>query len=229
MTEIAYIVIGIELVFMLVYLIFYYRFGSKTILGLKMATSFCFVILGLLLLHESSNAIYATTMMLGLGCGFVGDLVLGLRRVYRNRKKEFFYAGLLLFFLGHILYITAFFHFNNVSFWSMLLVSIILTITMSVVANKTQVAYGKAIIPVTAYMLVSSFVISLALLNFFKAYSFLSLVVFIGAFSFVLSDFLLSYLYFKKMRTKTIRFFKAINIITYYLGQTLFAISVLWV
>lgn len=229
MTEIAYIIIGIELVFMLVYLIFYYRFGSKTILGLKMATSFCFVILGLLLLPKSSNAIYATTMMLGLGCGFVGDLVLGLRRVYRNRKKEFFYASLLLFFLGHILYIAAFFRFNNVSFWSMLLVSIILTITMSVVANKTQVVYGKAIIPVTGYMLVSSFVISLALLNFFKAYSFLSLVVFIGAFSFVLSDFLLSYLYFKKMRTKTIRFFKAINIITYYLGQTLFAISVLWV
>ncbi|MGD9886729.1 MAG: lysoplasmalogenase family protein [Bacilli bacterium] len=227
MPNLTLAVLIVETLFMLVYLLFYYRLGSKIILFLKMVTSFGFVLIGFINLKEAEIPQIANTVLLGLVLGFLGDFVLGLRRVYRNRKKEFFYGGLLLFFLGHVIYMIAFFQLKSGSLLMSILLALVLLLLVYTVSVKNNIDYQQAKIPVIVYMAASTFLLALVFTSLISQYSLLKLVIFVGAFSFVFSDFFLSFLYFKKMERSNIRFLKALNIITYYLGQTLFALSIL--
>ena len=227
MPNLTLAVLIVEIVFMLVYLLFYYRLGSKTVLLLKVATSLGFVIVGFINLKEAEIPQIANTVLLGLVLGLLGDLVLGLRRVYRNRKKEFFYGGLLLFFIGHVVYMIAFFQLKSGSLLLSILMAFVLLILVYTVSVKSNIDYKQAKIPVIVYMAASTFLLALVFMSLISQYTLLKLVIFVGAFAFVFSDFLLSFLYFKKLERSKIRFIKALNIMTYYLGQTLFALSIL--
>ncbi|MGD9605396.1 MAG: lysoplasmalogenase family protein [Bacilli bacterium] len=221
------IMIG-ESIIMLFYLLFYYRWGSKTILLLKISTSFGFVLLGIINLQQANNLLFGTTVLLGLICGWLGDLALGLRNIYRSQKKEFFYAGLLLFFIGHIIYIIAFYQFRSGSLFIPIIISLVLLSIIYTISVKAKVDYKQAKIPVVAYMAISSFLLTFVLFNMLNDYAVVKLIIFLGALSFVTSDFLLNFLYFKKIERPKIRLLKAFNIVTYYLGQTLFAISIIF-
>jgi len=225
-SNLAIIIIIGETILMLFYLIFYYRWGSKTVLGLKAATSLGFVVLGLLNLKQANELRAGTTVFIGLVCGFLGDIILGFRHLYRSHKRELFYGGLLLFFVGHVVYILAFLSLRSGQGFLIVLVALVLLAVVYLLSRHYHIDYGDAKNAVFAYMAVSSLLLSLVFINVISAYSKLKLLIFIGALSFVISDFLLSFIYFRKMSRPKIRLFKAVNIVSYYLGQTLFAVSI---
>jgi len=226
MPALAYVLISLEAIAMLLYLILYFRAGSRVTLLLKTLTSVCFLALGVLALFYSEDAKFATTVLLGLFCGLVGDIILGLRRLYRNRKKEFFLAGLFIFFLGHVLYMIAFSKFSTLDLHVFLICAAVLTIIMIIVMDLSGVNFGSTRPAVIIYTLISALLLSVTWVNVIAAFTTVNLLLALGALLFVASDFLLSFLYFKKMNTVSMRVLKILNIAAYYAGQTLFALSV---
>ncbi|HBP26029.1 MAG TPA: hypothetical protein DD618_03660 [Acholeplasmatales bacterium] len=226
MPALAYVLISLEAIAMILYLTFYFRAGTRITLLLKTLTSGCFLALGILALFYAADAKFAATVLLGLFCGLVGDIVLGLRRLYRNPKKEFFLSGLFMFFLGHVLYMIAFSKFSTLNIHVFLISAAVLTIFMVIIMDLSGVNFGSTRPAVIIYTLISALLLSVTVVNVIAVFTMVNLLLVLGALLFVTSDFLLSFLYFKKMNTVSMRVLKILNIAAYYAGQTLFALSI---
>lgn len=78
----------------------------------KTVASICFIALALALLAQKIglNAYFSygvCLIVLGLVCGLVGDILLDFKVVYNFHKKQFLYAGMTSFLIGHLCYIVA--------------------------------------------------------------------------------------------------------------------------
>ena len=74
---------------------------------LKGLASVCFVTLGILAAGIASEDLPARLIMVGLIFGAVADVLLGLRYVFAQRAQQVFLVGILVFLLGHVLYLVA--------------------------------------------------------------------------------------------------------------------------
>ena len=73
--------------------------------ALKGAASACFVVLGFLSAGLASEPMPARFIVIGLVLGAVADVLLALRYVFPKQKQPVFLAGILVFLLGHIMYL----------------------------------------------------------------------------------------------------------------------------
>ncbi|MDD3171813.1 MAG: lysoplasmalogenase [Bacilli bacterium] len=216
------------LISMSIYMYYHFRVKKEINLLLKLITSFWFVLLGIvaIFLKESGNVNYCIMMFAGLISGFIGDAILGLKGVFPERKKIFFCLGLIMFFVGHVFYSRVFFEFSSYPNYIYFFIALVLTVLIIILLEITHVELGKLKFPNYAYIYISSFLLTTAILGIVNGYSIGKLIALIGVLSFVLSDFLLSYLYFKKIAFPKFKVLKYINIITYYSGQILLALSI---
>lgn len=74
---------------------------------LKGAASACFVVLGILSAGLSSERGTAWVLIAGLALGAVADVLLGLRFVLAEQGQRIFLVGILVFLLGHVMYLVA--------------------------------------------------------------------------------------------------------------------------
>ena len=70
----------------------------------KGLASLCFVILGFIC---TPGGITADRLIAGLILGAIADVLLNLRNILKEKAKLVFLVGILVFLLGHILYLTA--------------------------------------------------------------------------------------------------------------------------
>lgn len=108
------LVIGIILCLTSMGIFIYLRVTKGGLAGVfsKTVASFCFIALALLMLAQKIglNAYFsygAIFIVLGLICGLIGDILLDLKVFYNFHKKQFLYAGMTSFLVGHICYITS--------------------------------------------------------------------------------------------------------------------------
>ena len=73
---------------------------------IKLVTSLLFVALALYLYITKGYPLIGLFILLGGIFGLLGDVALGLKRIFKNKNKQLILLGLFFFAIGHILYDT---------------------------------------------------------------------------------------------------------------------------
>jgi uncharacterized membrane protein YhhN len=172
---------------------------------------------------SGNDETYAILIMIGLVCGFVGDYLLGLRRINTQKSHEYLIYGMAMFLLGHIAYTIAFGKNSVMPFYYGCAIALAFALLLLFILKHTGLDFGKAKWPCHGYLLISSLVLVYAIGNAVMIPSNRTMAAGIGTALFVLSDLLLCFCYFyKKGHWKIVKW---MNIICYYAGQSLIALS----
>lgn len=198
-----------------------YRFKRREFMPLKLVCSLCFLTVGLIsaaLGRTGPAPAYDGLMIGGLVLSLIGDMLLAW-----SLDKPFFTLGLLAFLVAHVLYSTAFTLANGFSAWD-LLILVALVAGCFAAYKVLALNLGRLKIPVIAYLLVISFMLTKALSSLYLGGidAPARWLVIVGAILFFVSDGVLALIKFQRNPARANR---AINLSTYYVGQILLALS----
>ncbi len=197
---------------------------------LKGSASVVFVILGLLCAKTAANEEFAKLVTVGLLLGALGDILLNLRYVFAKIGQTIFLAGIAAFLTGHILYLAALVVKANrlvlCLFAGLILATLLLTWIFRTLGQikKSFKIFGVLYIGVISLMTAVAAGNLLAALGA-SADATGSLLFFIGAVLFLLSDVIMILNTFGKQQKQVLR---TSNLLLYYAGQLLIALSLLF-
>ena len=210
---------------------------SKKSQALKALCSTIFVATAVVAMCCADNfSSYAKCILLGLCFSWVGDFIL-----HYKTNENFFIAGIIAFFCGHICYIIAFFKAQTLFFPEapFLNCSEAVLLMGGVCFGQCRLHvlradYGKAFIPCTVYM-------NVIMVMFVKAVSLgmrlimqgtvenalaTGIILIVGVCMFDVSDFTLALLRFTDRYSKNY-FMRKINVLTYFYAQMCLGLSIL--
>jgi|AGTN01.1.fsa_nt_gi YhhN-like protein. len=206
------------------------RVTQKPIYGLlsKTLASMAFVAMGAVGVLLGGN-IYAALILLGLSFGMVGDIVLDLKRAHSEFENQYLMSGMLAFMSGHGAYLSAF-------ILTALKIGVHDLIFAGIVSGAIGLVAGPAIVIVAIKMMKANFgkflgisVFYSVLLTFMSAFSIWLailnpkfLLVAIAMAAFLLSDMVLSTMYFVAGK-KEDKLLVVVNHTLYYAAQILLA------
>ncbi len=198
----------------------------------KTFSSFCFILFSLLLyFNEGTTSAFGLFVILGLLFGLFGDIFLDLQDPTKSKDSPFLFGGIAAFSLEHILIITAV-TLTLVSEYKplFLLLSVffglIFTFAIAYVEkNVMKFEFGKSFYVVLLYsaVLATTFAYYLTASIFDPKFW----IMFIGMTLFMISDCVLSVMYFNGKNQNF--YLLLLNIATYYFGQILFALSIFFI
>jgi uncharacterized membrane protein YhhN len=200
-----------------------YRSGLRPILLLKMVCSLCFLAFGLLgiVYHSWQGPVvaYDWLVLAGLIFSLLGDMAL----VWGKQRRPFLF-GLVLFLVAQVLYSTAFSLVNELSGWDLLVLVVIVAAVLEAY-RFLDMDLGQLKIPVLAYVLVISFMMTKALSTLYLRglTGPAAWLVPVGAALFFASD---GFLALFKFQRHPVDAFRGVNLVTYYLGQVLLALTI---
>ena len=221
MNTLVYILIGLCILFVSTFL--YQEEKEKYVSAaiFKGLASLCFVAIGII---NSDGTSIEKLIVIGLIFGFVADVLLNLRHVFKEKGKLVFLVGILVFLIGHIIYLAAIIPLNN-NLVMCIIISVVLTtllmiwIFSKVTAEKAFKIFG--IIYIGTIVLLNVVAISNMFTNILINPSF-ARVFSLGAILFLISDIVLILNTFGSQSKLSMRI---TNIGLYYIGQVLIAIS----
>lgn len=190
--------------------------------ALKGTASLFFVVLGFLGLSIATLPTFAKIVVAGLVFGLLGDVCLNLRFVMEKAGQKVFLAGIAAFLVGHILYLVALIPLAA-KVWVWLISGVLVAaallywILTSVEAEKAFKAFG--VVYIGAVVLMTAVSIGV----FVTRHTTGSLLYMVGAVLFTLSDIILIFNTFTKDGKAWMR---PANLLLYYLGQLLIALSI---
>ena len=198
---------------------------------IKLVTSLLFVALGIYLYIYKGNPNVGLFIILGGTFGLLGDVVLGLKRIFKKINKQLILAGLFFFAVGHILYDTGLFINYYISGYPVvIIIPIVLAPVLGIATtlllkNLAHLKLGKfKYIGMFYFAAVTSLVtvsFSLLALHGF-ANTFLG-IFFAGSVLFAASDMILTKTYFRE----NVKKYDLISTtICYYLAQFIIAFSI---
>lgn len=192
---------------------------------LKGCASFLFVLLGFECSKVFADTQFCRMARIGLILGFIADILLNLRFVFKAKGKIVFLVGILVFLAGHVLYLCALVPtVNNV------LIPIVAGVILSALLLKwifTKIEAEKAFkIFGVFYIGVIVIMNCFAVANLVQDITNTRYIVFtIGAILFLASDIVLILNTFGKESKRSLRI---TNLVLYYLGQILIAFSMMF-
>lgn len=190
--------------------------------ALKGTASLFFVLLGFLGLSSATLPGFAKVVVAGLVFGLLGDVCLNLRFVLEKAGQKVFLAGIAAFLVGHILYLAALIPLAA-KVWVWLLSGVIVAaallywILTSVEAEKAFKIFG--VVYIGAVVLMTAVSVGVYVTRHTSG----SLLYMVGAVLFTLSDIILIFNTFTKDGKAWMR---PANLLLYYLGQVLIALSI---
>lgn len=229
-----YWLVGIFTICLMFYTWFYYKIDFRIIFIFKILLSFLFIIIGVfsLLYNKQYVENYVVFVITGLICGFFGDIILGYRSLYKTIKKSkrtyYLIIGIILFMIGHLFYFIALLNNEYSTIIRYFLIALILTIIFIIISYIVNMDFKGVKFVIYLYIFISCLLLVTSFLKYINNTNKANLIIFLGLFSFVLSDFILSFIYFKDIIHKNKVVLKKINIISYYIGQVLMAISIMF-
>lgn len=192
---------------------------------LKGAASFFFVLLGILCFWAKPSS-FGKLVLIGLVLGMLGDIFLNLRNQFEGGKSmKIFAVGILAFLSGHFLYIAALLGRSD----RLLLLALLVTAVLSIAAipplmkRITAPSKGLKIFGYVYLVTVIAMFSCAAVLMLLTGATALNTVFTLGGLLFMVSDFIMIYYSFGK-KIKPLR---AINLLSYYVGQLLIAVCIL--
>ena len=197
-----------------------YRRDRVWILIAKTLTSLAFVAAGLLALRDNPGAAgYALWILIGLGFSMGGDVLL----VYGERPGAFLF-GLAFFLLAHIAYGVIFTVVSGLQIWDAVLF-LLLTGVGVTVRRIARIDLQEMTLPVALYLLAISYMAAQAFsICLAEGPTAFAVMAGLGALLFYASDAFLAWNKFKRPFSA----YYALNLFTYYTGQLLLALSVLF-
>ncbi len=210
---------------------------SMKSLTAKMVCATMFVSVGFLssIIAENTSA-FATTMLLGLLFGWVGDFFL------HSERNSFFVIGFISFLVGHVVYIKAYLDalstFENYNPFNIIEMGVIISLgLLGILSHKRlKIEFSmkalKFAVFVYTIVLITMFVKATSLgVNYMLSggkYGIGALAVLsLGSLLFVMSDATIGVLMFGGQKKN--RPLKIFNIVTYFAGQMLLATSILFI
>ena len=174
---------------------------------------------------------YGILMLLGFIFSLLGDVWLDLKYVHKESSRPYTYAGFACFMVGHTFFIPAILlGYDKFEWWYALIIIASCAVFVAVAAlmeklNK-NLDYGEYR-PITLIYAVFVAGTMFCAINklIYVGYSTKYLLLTIGSISFVLSDLVLSSIYFEK--GKNTKGYVLVNHILYYLAQFMFASTLL--
>ena len=194
--------------------------GGMVSLMTKTLASFCFVLLGVVVVFEYPLGKIGMFVILGLVCGMIGDILLDLKSVDHSRADAYLNFGMLAFGIGHIFYVLfmSFLSGKNVLVEALIAGAFAIVFTLAVVFFSKQLLglkLGKFVIQAGSYACMLSFAAAFAVALAFTL-SFLWPLA-IALVAFWLSDIVLSIMYFGGKSEN--KFLSILNHVLYYGAQ----------
>lgn len=207
----------------LMYFFVYQNINSKSnsdVLLFKTLSSICFLICAFLSYKKSPlTKKYSFTIMSGLLLGLIGDVFLA--PPYTETR---FSIGASAFALGHILFTIAFLTLDSIKLKDFILSSILSGSFIYFLTHNSSFELCKRLPIACIYSIIISFMFikSLGIFKFRKINSFFCYFTILGTFLFLISDIVLT---FKIFMPNPNPCFDSINLILYYTGQGMIALS----
>ncbi|HCO73412.1 MAG TPA: hypothetical protein DIT16_01000 [Clostridium sp.] len=170
------------------------------------------------------NTQYFIFILFALITSLIGDVFLAFNTNEDDEVSKMFVYGLISFSIAHIFFSLAFATLTPVLIWHVLLFILISIISILFLNLIKGFDFKGAYKLVVTYSIIISFMVTRALsLTPLIHENFLStILIIIGACLFFLSDLILCFIYFHK---KSPSYMTALNLLCYYVGQGLIALS----
>jgi len=235
----TYILLALGAVFLTIFLSFRTKDGGLLPASLKTVTSFFFVSMGVAAVVENYKLTgtmgggklqFMGLVVLGLVCGLVGDLILDLKITYRDSNVRhsdvYTYFGMAAFGIGHIFYIIAVALYFGFSAWTVLIAAAATAAIFCISIFLMKMSFAKFLIPSILYAFLLTFFMANAIAaGVLTGFSLSLILLSIGAGLFLLSDLVLSMIYFDGNEARVMI---VINHVLYYAAQFLIALSLLY-
>ena len=228
MLAVSLVLIGLGFIAMLFFLYGKLTNYSLRVTIIKAVASLLFVALSLYLFIAKGYPNIGLFLVIGAFSGMIGDVLLGLKRTFKEKAHLFNYGGFLFFALGHIIYLVGMYTCFYIKGYPLAVVfpfvaAIIAGGAVVLFQKQFNLDFGKDSGATFIYIvLVTSMFSSAFSLLVIHQFSFVPLIVFsIGGFCFMISDLLLCKSYFGKYSKME----SAIYTFLYYAGQFLIAFS----
>ena len=173
--------------------------GGLIALLLKIVASVSFIALGLYYL----NADYTTTKMLicgGLVFGLIGDILLDLKIIYPENNNTYLFSGMISFIFQHItVFIAITLITNNTIIKDNIIIILVIPIIITIIGffsfKFLKMELKNALLISLLYLFLLVYVTMYYLVSTIKDINLVYLL--IGMILFILSDLVLSFMYFK--------------------------------
>ena len=172
---------------------------------------------------------YSLPIMMGGVFGLMGDIYLDQKWLYPEHNDQYLNMGFISFGIGHFFYMGAIFTQAKFTVKDMLIplvVGAVVTAGNLILEKPTKQKYGKFYAIVTAYCLILGTMVGTSLWAAIKTGQVAYIVYNVGAILFLISDIILSPMYFAIKQDRNTPFNFVINHATYYIGQFMIAFSV---
>lgn len=195
---------------------------------LKNATSIFFILTAAVgLLQNQSRIEYGVLIIIGLVFGMLGDIYLDQKWVYPEDMKKYLYAGFISFGIGHLFYIPAMIRASGIELKWLLVpaaAGVVVAVGNLILEKPMKQSFGEYKVIVTIYGFILAFMAATAATCAVLTGERSFIVFAVGGVFFLLSDLILSPMYFGEGKNTPANF--VLNHVTYYVGQYMIAFSV---
>lgn len=228
----TYLSFGIGMCFLIAFMVMCNK--KRSVLGvyIKNITSIFFILTAVTGAFNNTDMPdvwrYALPIVVGQVFGLMGDVYLDQKWLYPQHNDQYLNMGFISFGIGHFFYMGAMYTHAKFEIKDMLVplvIGVIVTAVNLALEKPTKQKYGKFFAIVTVYCLILGTMLGTAFWAYIKTKQVSYLVYTIGAALFLLSDVILSPMYFaiKQDRNTPLNF--VLNHTTYYVGQYLIALT----
>lgn len=228
-----YVLLAIGITATIVFLVLRVKKGGIAALYAKAIASCCFIATALAAMNRNRVFLeFGTLILAGLILGMLGDIWLDLKWIYLQDKDSYLYAGFISFLLGHVCFITAIFRSAPWNSFSIIM-SIVLALVIGVIAilmeKPLKMKYGKFKLIVFLYSCTLALTMTSSMMTAYITKFKLSawIVMSVGALLFLLSDLVLSGMYFGE--NKNTKGNIILNHTLYYAAQFCMAATILFI
>lgn len=204
--------------------------GGIAALYAKAVASLCFIATAVAATnHNRSFLGFGSFVTFGLVCGLLGDVWLDLKWIYLQDKDSYLYSGFIFFLIGHISFVAAEYTASPYTKGS-IIVSVLAALVFAVIAvnleKPLKMHYGKFKWIVFLYSFMLALTMTTAMVTaYITGFQKMWVVMSIGGLVFLLSDLVLSGMYFGE--GKNTKFNIILNHTLYYAAQFTMAATIL--
>jgi len=192
---------------------------------LKGAASMAFAVIGALGFMHVKDDIPSFLIVIGLTMGMLGDVTLNLRFIFKNKGQIIFIAGIVVFLIGHMMYLAAIAALaeslmTDIEIGLIIAAGLIIAIVTAFKPKKILCCFGSVYI--SAVVIMTTIAVHLAVTTP-NAHD---IVFAVGTVLFTFSDLALIYNRFSGANKLS---YRILNLAAYYVGQLLIACSLFFI
>lgn len=228
-----YVLLAIGITATIVFLVLRVKKGGIAALYAKAIASCCFIATALAAMNRNRVFLeFGTLILAGLILGMLGDIWLDLKWIYLQDKNSYLYAGFISFLLGHLCFITAIFRsapWNSFSIIMSIVLALVIGLIAILMEKPLKMKYGKFKLIVFLYSCTLALTMTASMMTAYitKFKLFAWIVMSVGALLFLLSDLVLSGMYFGE--NKNTKGNIILNHTLYYAAQFCMAATILFI